>query len=160
MPTLEAIAALNYTPEIILFTTQITQERFLRAVGPEFSHGVMGFGTWVPQSNAATQKFANDFRAAFPEAPFDYWTHLYYQVIFEIFEQALVMSGSLDNTKLANLFASGQRFQTSIGDVWYENNSMAGEAYLGHIIQWQNGVPQLVDPGPGRTAQPIIPFPR
>jgi ABC-type branched-subunit amino acid transport system substrate-binding protein len=159
MPTLEIMAALDYRPSMMLFSTFITQERFMLTVGPEFSHGVMGFGTWVPHSNAATQKFHDDFKAAFPDAPFDYWTHLYYEVIFEIFEQALVTAGTLDNSKIAALLGSGHRFDTSIGPVWYENNSMAAEAYLGHVIQWQNGVPQLVDPGRGRTADPIIPFP-
>jgi hypothetical protein len=70
-----------------------------------------------------------------------------------------VTAGTLDNTAIAALLGSGHRFTTGIGEVWYEQNSMAGDAYLGHIIQWQNGVPQLVDPGRGRTAQPIIPFP-
>ena len=159
MPILETMSHLDYRPGLMLFTTFITQERFMLTVGPEFSHGVMGFGTWVPHSNAATQRFHDDFRAAFPGAPMDYWTHLYYEVIFEIFEEALVTAGTLDNTAVAALLASGHRFTTGIGEVWYEQNSMAANAYLGHIIQWQYGVPQLVDPGHGRTADPIIPFP-
>jgi ABC-type branched-subunit amino acid transport system substrate-binding protein len=158
-PTLEIMAALDYRPQLMLFSTFITQERFMLTNGADFANGVMGFGTWVPHSNAATQKFYNDFKAAFPNAPFDYWTHLYYEVIFEIFEEAIVTAGTLDNSAIAALLASGHRFTTGIGEVWYENNSMAGAAYLGHIIQWQDGVPQLVSPGAGRTANPIIPFP-
>jgi len=161
-PALEAMQGLDYRPELVVFTTAITTDLFPNryADDPAMVEGVCGFGAWVPHSNPVTQAFYDRFKAAFgQDVVIDYWTHLYYEVIFELFEAALVASGSLDNTKLAELLGSGARFDTSIGPVWYEQNSLAGEAYLGHVIQWQNGRPELVDPGPGRTATPITPMP-
>jgi len=160
-PALEIMQTLDYRPGAIIFTTAITTDQFPWAFpdNPGIVEGVMGFGTWVPHNNQATQQFYDTFRADFPGTVIDYWTHLYYEVIFELFEQALVEAGTLDNSVIAALLGSGHRFYTSIGYVWYENNSLAAEAYFGHIIQWQNGIPELVDPGRGRTAQPMIPMP-
>ena len=160
-PALEIMAALDYRPDAIIFTTAITTDQFPWAFpdNPGIVEGVMGFGTWVPHSNEVTQRFYDNFRADFPDSVIDYWTHLYYEVIFEIFEQAIVTAGTLNNSAIAALMGSGHVFETSIGPVWYVQNSLAPEAYLGHIIQWQNGIPELVDPGRGRTADPIIPMP-
>ena len=160
-PALEIMAALDYRPGLVLFTTAITTDQFPNAFpdNPNIVEGVMGFGTWVPHSSPATQDFYDRFRAAFPGTIIDYWTHLYYEVIFEVFEQAIVAAGTLNNTEVARLMSSGYVFETIVGPVWYVQNSLAPEAYFGHIVQWQNGRPELVDPGPGRTADPIIPMP-
>jgi branched-chain amino acid transport system substrate-binding protein len=160
-PLLEVAAGLDYRPDAMVFTTAITTDQFTRAFedNPDIVEGVMGFGTWVPHSNAVTQSFYDRFLEAFPGSIVDYWTHLYYEVIFEIFEEAIVTAGTLDNSAIAELLGSGHVFETSIGPVWYVQNSLAPEAYLGHVIQWQDGIPQLVDPGPGRTAEPRIPMP-
>jgi hypothetical protein len=51
-------------------------------------------------------------------------------------------------------------FETVMGTIWYENNSIAAECYLGNVGQWQNGVFEVLDVDPGRrTASPIIPKP-
>jgi len=159
-PMLEVMAGLDYRPGIVAFTTAITTDQFTNAFAdnPGIVEGVMGFGTWVPHSNEVTQDFYDRFRAAFPDTIVDYWTHFHYELIFQIFEQAIVTAGTLDNSRIAEVMAT-HTFDTSIGPVWYVNNSLAPEAYFGHIIQWQGGVPELVDPGFGRTAEPIIPMP-
>ena len=82
----------------------------------------------------------------------------YYSVL-QIFQQAVEGAGTLDNAAVAE-YMKTHSFETIMGTIWYENNAIAAECYLGNVGQWQNGVFEVIDVDPARrTADPIIPKP-
>jgi len=155
---IETMQALNYNPEFMLFSNAICTEIFTRNFEPEIINGVSGWAAWVPQAHPAAAEFDREFRAANPGMIVDFWTHIYYDIIFDILEEAITKVGTLDNTALAEFMNSGYKFQTRIGEMWYVNNSMHRDAYLGQIGQWQNGRVELIGVGQ-RTAAPLVPKP-
>ena len=160
-PAIETMIALNYNPEFLLFSVGVSREEIIEVFAPnghEIANGIFSWSVWARDSHPATREFYDNWRRDNPGMILDFWTHLQYDIIFDILEEVIIAVGSLDNTKIAEYLNSGVRFETRVGPMWYENNSVAREAYLGNIGQWQDGEWQLID-GSGKTADPIIPKP-
>jgi ABC-type branched-subunit amino acid transport system substrate-binding protein len=165
-PAVEIAMALDYNPKMMLGGPGVNTDNFHRDIfSPEIAHGIMGWGGWNAKSNPAAAAFLDMFLTTSPGVNVDWWGHIWYFVILEVFEQALISAGTLDNLRVSEVLAT-ETFDTSIGPIWYVNNSIAREAYLGNIGQWQYNaatgemVYEVVDVDRSqRTADPIVPKP-
>ena len=93
-----------------------------------------------------------------PPSALDWWGHDVYWCSLQVLEQAILKTGSLDHKKLRKAIAT-EKFNTILGETWFENQMLPREVYAGQIGQWQGGIFEVIDPGPKRTAKPIYPKP-
>ena len=52
-----------------------------------------------------------------------------------------------------------EKFQTVLGETWFEGGRLAPACYPGEIGQWQNGVFEVIARKEKTTASPLIPKP-
>ena len=154
--------ALGYNPDLYLIGPGGGFE-FINGVfgGPAAVEGLVSWGGWNSKSSPAAADFAERFMAKYadsPEVSVDWWGHLPYYAGLEILQQAIEKVGSLDQTAIRETMAT-EKFDTVMGQVWFENNMLANECYLGNIGQWQSGIFEVIDTNENRTADPIFPKP-
>ena len=135
----------------------------LAVFSPEIVEGVMFEGAWNTKSSPEAAAFYEQFSAIYPEAIADWWGHTLYWGALEFFEQAIVEAGTLDQSVIREVMAT-HTFDTVLGPTWFDQFGDGGcllavECHLGEIGQWQNGYPEVIDPGENRTADPIYPKP-
>ena len=126
--------------------------------------GVMGEGAFNAKSSPAIAEFCDKFIARWGEGIMDWWGHVQYWAQLEIFEQAIVKAGTLDQKVIRDIMAT-ETFDTILGPTWFYCPSPGGggilavECFPGQIGQWQSGIFEVIDPGEKRTAEPIYPKP-
>jgi len=153
--------AIGYSPDMFLIGPGGSYDVMMQIFGKEAIEGMMGWGAWNEKSSESAAAFAKKFREKWgdhPEISLDWWGHLPYYVGLEVLAQAIERAGTLDNAKVRDIIAT-EKFDTMMGEVYFVDNMIAGECYLGNIGQWQNGVFEVIDVGPKRTADPIFPKP-
>ena len=175
IPCINQAYAMGYDPEVYLIGPGITYDFFQHVLAIEGAsptetvEGLMGFGAWNAKCGPGAKAFREMFVDFYgpngqnvlnnPDAgdknlDQDWWGHIQYQVFVEVLQQAIEGAGTLDNKKLSE-YIKTHHFDTSMGDVWFENNFIAPECYVGNIGQWQNGIFEVIDVGEKRTADPI-----
>ena len=130
--------------------------------------GVMGFGAWNAKSSPAAADYLsrflayvaanepNDPETGAPLAGVDWWGHLPYYMSLQVLQQAIERAGTLDDAAIAHEIDVG-KFQTVMGEVWFDNNILADECFVGNVGQWQDGIFEVVDVvRANRTADPIV----
>jgi ABC-type branched-subunit amino acid transport system substrate-binding protein len=115
-------------------------------------------------SNPEAARFIDQLTARFvlegQPVNIDWWGHLPYYTILQVFQQAVEAAGTLDNARVAEVMRNHSFPDTVMGTVHFVNNQIAGEVYLGQIGQWQSGIYHVIDVSArNRTAAPIIPKP-
>jgi branched-chain amino acid transport system substrate-binding protein len=126
--------------------------------------GVMFEGAWNCQSHAGTAEFCDKFIPLYGEGIVDWWGHLPYYGGLQFLEQAIEAAGTLDQSVIRDVMAT-ETFDTVMGPTWFDTFGEGGggllavECYAGQIGQWQDGVPEVIDPGENRTADPVYPKP-
>jgi branched-chain amino acid transport system substrate-binding protein len=159
-PTVLTAQAIGYNPKAMLLGPGGNFE-VIKAVcgGSEVIEGIMGEGAWNAKSSPAHAQFVKDFLAAGNnQMQLDWWGQDVYMCAVEVLEQAILKTGSLNHDKLRQCLAT-EKFNTLLGETWFENQMLARPCYAGQIGQWQNGIFEVIDPGPKRTAAPIYPKP-
>lgn len=158
-PAIGQAMAMGYNPDIFLVgpggSFDVVTQIF---GGPAAVEGLMGFGGWNEKSSEGAAEFARRFREMNPEIGIDWWGHLMYYAGLEVMKQAIERAGTLDNSVVREIIAT-EKFDTLMGEVYFENNMIADECYPGNVGQWQNGVYEVVDVGENRTAPLIYPKP-
>lgn len=172
----EALIAFCYPDESVLLTNQCIELNanfkayltsvapltpiWLGAFGPEVAEGVMNCGAWNAKSSPGAKEFVELYKKHFNTEPVDYWGQLYYYSSLQHFQQAIEEAGTLDQTKIRDLLAT-RTYDTFVGPFKYDPDRFF-RGHLGQIGQWQKGVFEVVDPGPNRTAPPILkpPWPK
>ena len=120
--------------------------------------GVMFEGAWNCKSSSGAQEFCDKFFALYDPGIIDWWGHLIYYAGLQFFEQAIEKAGTLDQAKIREVMAT-ETFNTVLGPTWFEGGLLAVECHAGEIGQYQNGEPEVIDPGQNRTAPPVYPKP-
>jgi len=87
----------------------------------------------------------------------DFWGPLIYRAELEFFQQAVEKAATLDHQVIAQVMRTSHFKTIMSDDTFFTNQILDVSCYAGQIGQWQNGVPQVIDPGPRRTAKPIYP---
>jgi len=165
----DAFVGFSYPDECMLITGQsielgINFKVFVLSVGPAFTfyrnafgaqtvEGVIGGGAWNPKSSPGARKFAAHFKEVTGEEMGNYWGSIYFYSAMQHFKQAVEKAGTLDQKKIREIMAR-ERFDTALGPFWYDARQISAN-HPGQWGQWQNGVFEVVDPGPKRTAPPI-----
>ena len=150
---------LGYNPKVFVTGPGFNfQFAFDLVFGP-VTEGMMSWGAW----NANSSEAAADFVDRFVEfhgggGLLDWWGHLPYWASLEVLEQAIERAGSIDHAKLKEVIAT-EKFDTVMGEIWFENGGIAAECYPGQVGQWINGKYEVVAPADKATASPVIPKP-
>ena len=74
----------------------------------------------------------------------------------DFFQQAITQAATLDQAKVAEVMRTAH-FKTLMSDDTFMDADQILDisCYAGQIGQWQNGFPQVIDPGDKRTAKEI-----
>ncbi|MFO7600543.1 MAG: amino acid ABC transporter substrate-binding protein [Candidatus Desulfacyla sp.] len=166
----DAFVGFSYPDECMLITGQaielgINFKVFVLSVGPAFTfyrnafgastvEGVIGGGAWNAKSSPGAKKFAGHFKEVTGEEMGNYWGSIYFYSAMQHFKQAVEKAGTLDQKKIREIMAK-ERFDTALGPFWYDERQISAN-HPGQWGQWQNGVFEVIDPGPKRTAPPVI----
>jgi branched-chain amino acid transport system substrate-binding protein len=166
----DAFVGFSYPEECMLITGQaielgINFNAFVLSVGPAFTfykntfgaqtvEGVIGGGAWNPKSSPGAKRFADHFKEVTGEEMGNYWGSIYFYSAMQHFRQAVEKAGTLDQQKIRGIMAR-ERFDTALGPFWYDERQISAN-HPGEWGQWQKGVFEVIDPGPKRTAAPVI----
>jgi branched-chain amino acid transport system substrate-binding protein len=118
---------------------------------PSAVEGVSCFAAANPKTSPAFAEHFAALEALVGPANQDYWGTPYYAPLCDIWEQAIVATGTLDQDAIRDYIATGH-FDTILGDTYFttfENGGglMAKETHPGEIGQWQNGMIEIVGGG-------------
>lgn len=169
----DAFVAACYPPGGMLFTSQsmelginfnaffltvlpFSPPLFKGTFGEKGVQGVMGGGAWNAKTSPGAKELVDKFVAKFGVEP-DYWGGLYYWASLQHFQKAIEKAGTLDQKKIRDVMAT-EKFDTALGPYWYDKDRYLVN-HPGEIGQWQDGVFEVIDPGPKRTAAPLYPKP-
>ena len=150
--------AIGYNPKAFLLGPGGNFEVYRKIFGADVIEGVMGEGAWNTKSSPAAKDFVDRYTKRYPKETLDWWGHNVYLAGLEVFQQAIEKAGTLDQKKIREILVK-EKFNTILGPTWFENQMLAKDCYQGQIGQWQNGIFEVIDPGPKRTAAPIYPKP-
>jgi len=150
--------AIGYNPKAFLLGPGGNFEVYKKIFGADVIEGVMGEGAWNAKSSPAHADFVKRYTARYDPGTLDWWGHDVYWAGLECFKEAIEKAGTLDHKKIRQVLVS-EKFNTILGETWFENQMLARECYAGQIGQWQKGIFEVIDPGPKRTAAPIYPKP-
>jgi branched-chain amino acid transport system substrate-binding protein len=146
----------GFNPKAFYMTVGPCLSQFRDAFSAKGIDGVMGAGAWSPKSSQGAKEFFDKYTKRWGFEP-EGWGTLFYYSSLQFFGQAIEEAGTLDNTKIRDIMAT-KTFDTALGPMDYKKNN----TFLNHpgeMGQWQNGVWEVIDPGPKRTAKPIYPKP-
>jgi len=115
-------------------------------------------GAWTYEQSPEVKAYY-DKLSAFVGGPanVDFWGALIYKAQLDFFGQAISEAGTLDNDVVAEVCRNAHYKTLMSDDTFFVNQLLDNSCYAGQIGQWQNGVPQVIDPGEKRTADPIYP---
>jgi branched-chain amino acid transport system substrate-binding protein len=159
-PTVMTAQAIGYNPKAMMLGPGGNFEVFKKiAGGADVIEGIIGEGAWNAKSSPAHAAFVKRYTARYPYDTLDWWGHNVYYASLQVLQQAIERAGTLNQKKIRDIIAT-QTFDTILGPTRFENQLLVKESYAGQIGQWQNGIFEVIDPGPKRTAPPIYPKPK
>jgi len=131
---------------------------------------INGISCFAAANSKTSSEFARHFSeleelVGFPNL--DWWGTPFYEPMCDIWEQAILATGTLDQAVIRDYIAT-HHFETILGDTWFEMSGdgggfLAKETHPGEIGQWQDGMMEIVGggdwPGVILTADWIYPKP-
>jgi len=157
MPATGTSIELGYNPKAWVGGPGINFGFYHTAFGP-MVEGVMGFTSFSPKQSDEAKALADKLWGGKPEDVQDPWGHPLYWASLETWKQAVEQAGTLDQAKIKDILAS-EKFQTVLGETWYENGLLSKDCHTGEIGQWINGVFEVVGPKEHATAELVYPKP-
>lgn len=157
MPATGTSIELGYNPKAWIGGPGVNFGFYHTAFGP-MVEGVMGFTSFSPKQSDEAQELADKLYAGKPEDIQDPWGHPLYWAGLEIWKAAIEKAGTLDQKAIRDVIAT-ERFDTVLGQTWFENGLLSKDAHPGEIGQWINGVYEVVGPRDKSTAEFVYPKP-
>ncbi len=156
---MKTMMQLNYNPKAVLLGPGGSFQFFYNIFGPAMD-GVMFEGASSPNSGPEVKAYYDKLKAYMGSGDnIDFWGAIIYRAELEFFQQAIEKAGTLNQDKIAEVMRTAH-FKTSMSpDTFFTNQIFDVSSYNGQIGQWQSGVPQVIDVGAHRTADPIYPKP-
>ncbi len=154
--TISTMMQLNYNPKAALIgpggSTQAIFDIWQGAADQ-----IMFEGAWSYEQSAEVKAWY-DKLSAFVGAPnVDFWGALIYKAQLQFFQQAIEQAATLDQAVIADVMRTAHFKTLMSDDTFFTNQILDRSSYAGQIGQWQNSIPQVIDPGDKRTAAPIYP---
>lgn len=149
----------DYNPKAYLAgpggSTQVIYDGFQGA-----ADGVMFEGAWSPKTSPEAQAYYERFQQQVGgKQNVDFWGPLIYGAELQFIQQAIEKAATLKHDVIAEVMRTSH-FKTMMSDDTFLTNQILDRScYSGQIGQWQNGFPQVIDPGPKRTADIWYPKP-
>jgi branched-chain amino acid transport system substrate-binding protein len=157
MPATGTSIELGYNPKAWIGGPGVNFGFYHTAFGP-MVEGIMGFTSFSPKQSGVAQELADKLWAGKPEDVQDPWGHPLYWAGLETWKQAIEKAGSLDQDKIRDILTT-EKFDTVLGETWYENGLLSKDCHTGEIGQWINGVFEVVGPTDFATAEFVYPKP-
>lgn len=157
MPATGTSIELGFNPKAWIGGPGVNFGFYHTAFGP-MVEGVMGFTSFSPKQSDASAELADKLWGGKPEDVQDPWGHPLYWGGLETWKQAIENTGTLDQDTIRDYLAT-EKFQTVLGETWYENGLLAKDCHPGEIGQWINGVFEVVGPTDRATAEFVYPKP-
>ena len=161
-PAIEVSKALGYNPKMFITGPGGSFEAMKDACGgSEGIEGIIFEGAWNDKGSPEAAQFAKDlqeFNEGSEGFGMDWWGHIVYYASLEVLQQAIEGAGTLDNQAVSQ-YIKDNHFNVSMGEIWFVDQEIAHECFLGDLGQWQNGYPEVIDADENRTADPIVPKP-
>lgn len=156
-PAIGTSAELAYNPKCWIGGPGVNFGFFHTAFGP-LVEGVTGWTSFSPKQSAAAKDLADKLWGGKPEDVQDPWGHPLYWAGLQTWKAAVEKAGSLDQAKIREILAT-EKFNTVLGETWYQNGLLAKECHTGEVGQWVNGVYEVVGPKDRATAEFVYPKP-
>jgi branched-chain amino acid transport system substrate-binding protein len=157
MPATGTSIELAYNPKAWIGGPGINFGFYHTAFGPAVE-GVMGFTSFSPKQSDVAAELADKLWGGKPEDVQDPWGHPLYWAGLQTWKQAIEQAGTLDQEEI-RLLLTNEKFDTVLGETWYENGLLAKDCHTGEIGQWQNGLFEVVGPKEHATAELVYPKP-
>ncbi len=156
-PAIGTSVELGYNPKVWIGGPGVNFGFFHTAFGP-LVEGVTGWTSFSPKQSAASAELAEKLWGGKPEDVQDPWGHPLYWAGLETWKQAIEKAGTLDQDKIQEILAT-EKFQTVLGETWYEKGLLSKDCHPGEVGQWVNGVYEVVGPKDKATAEFVYPKP-
>lgn len=157
MPATGTSIELGYNPKAWIGGPGINFGFYHTGFGP-MVEGVIGFTSFSPKQSDVAADLADKLYTGKPEDVQDPWGHPLYWAGLETWKQAIEKAGTLDQDAIREILAT-EKFDTVLGETWYDNGLLAKECHTGEIGQWINGVYEVVGPKEHATADLVYPKP-
>ncbi len=119
---------------------------------PAIIEGVTCFAAANVKTSPEFAELYADLEALVGWPNLDWWGHPYYAPLVQIWQEAIEVTGTLDQDVLRDYIASSH-FDTILGDTYFEMFGESGggllvkETHPGEIGQWQDGTVEIVGGG-------------
>ncbi|NMA24320.1 MAG: ABC transporter substrate-binding protein [Clostridiales bacterium] len=153
--------SMGYNPNAFLVGPGGSQQSFYEECGGMAINGLMFEGAWSVNSGPAYADFAKRIAEFFKDDPNwgpEWWGSAGYWGAMEMLQIAIEETGTLDNAVIAD-YLHNNTIETSLGPMRFENHELTIDSWAGMIGQYINGVPEVIDVGAKRTAEPLYPKP-
>lgn len=167
----DAVIALTYPADSFVLTTQAKEvalnPKFLFQLvgpavvvfGPKFgkaTEGISAMGHWSPKGKwPGAQGFYDRYKARWKRDP-DFLNSVLGYVAGQVLEQAVEKAGSLNWAKIRQAIVKSE-FSTINGPVAFKGPENVKTPSM--ILQWQQGMLEIIWPPNVATAKPVIPKP-
>jgi branched-chain amino acid transport system substrate-binding protein len=159
LPLMEQSKAGNFAPPLFVGAPPGWPADFGES---PLAENVMLYGMWAPAINAVSdvsQTFFDGYVSTYNEAPATYFAPLSYSAIM-IIAEAVERAGTLDTAAvIAELKAS--EYDSPLGETitFSPSNIISNQGIRNQkILQWQDGVQEVIWPFEYATAEPVYPF--
>jgi branched-chain amino acid transport system substrate-binding protein len=118
--------------------------------------GVMFEGAWSPKISPEVKAYYDKLVTFVGDkANVDFWGPLIYRSELDFIQKCIEKAGTLKHEAIAEVLRTAHFPTLMSPDTFMTNQILDRSCYAGQIGQWQNGFPQVIDPGAKRTAEKI-----
>jgi len=160
LPMLEQAKAMKFSPGIYLGAPPGWPIGFGSS---KLARNVMLYGMWSPAINDINQvsaKFYKNYIAKFREEPATYFAPLAYSAVY-IVAEGIKAAGTTETGPLVKALEQ-TKYVSPLGEVitFKPSNIIKHQGITRQkILQWQNGIQEVIWPFETATAEPVYPFP-
>jgi len=160
LPMLEQAKAMKFSPGIYLGAPPGWPIGFGSS---KLARNVMLYGMWSPAINDINQvsaKFYKNYIAKFKEEPATYFAPLAYSAVY-IVAEGIKAAGTTETGPLVKALEQ-TKYVSPLGEVitFKPSNIIKHQGITRQkILQWQNGIQEVIWPFETATAEPVYPFP-
>jgi branched-chain amino acid transport system substrate-binding protein len=159
LPLLEQSKAIDFAPPLYIGAPPGWPADFGKS---PLADGVTLYGMWAPSmsnSSPASKHFYEAYVKEYGKEPATYFAPLSYSAVF-ILKEAIARAGSLDRAALIEAMEQ-TNYASAVGEVvtFKPSNIIKHQGITRQkILQWQNGVQQVIWPFEVKTADLLYPF--
>jgi branched-chain amino acid transport system substrate-binding protein len=157
MPAIGTSMGVGFSPKAWIGGPGVNFGFFHTAFGPAVE-GVTGFTSGSPKQSESLKAMFDKLYTGKPEDAQDPWGHPLYWAGLECWKAAIEKAGTLNQDKIRDVLAA-EKFDTVLGQTWFENGLLSKDCHMGEIGQWQNGLYEVVGPADKATGEFMYPKP-